>query len=206
MATWTAFHPWIKPLVPGCPDPMIDRAVCDAAIEFCEMTQAFVERGAFATRVGRSVYEVVSEEGSPGMVLGVTLADRSLSPVYIDALVNAYGERWKDHTGQPQFYLADSEDTLRVYPTPDRIESGHITLAVRPERGATAWDDRLYERYAETIAEGALARLLNQYATPWAEPSAAMQRRQRFQQGINKVRAKVNSAYTPASPFAYANL
>ena len=26
MTPWSAFAPWVKPLVPGCPDPMVERA------------------------------------------------------------------------------------------------------------------------------------------------------------------------------------
>lgn len=201
MAAWSAFSLWVRPLVPGCPDPMIERALCDAAIEFCEQTQAFVERAKLNVRAGRDTYEVTSEAGSPGMVLGVTVDDAVLPPVYIEALINRYGEEWKNHTGTPRHYLADNEDTLRLYPTPDTNLTGTLTLAMRPNRADTRWDDRLFERYGETIADGALARLLNQVSTPWAEPNAALQRRQRFLQGISRVRAKAYAAYTPATVY-----
>ena len=202
MAAWSAFLPWVQPLVPGCPNPMVERAVCDAAIEFCELTQAFTERAALRARAGRATYEVQSDDGIPGMVQAVTLGDRVLPPVFLEALTNAYGEAWKDHTGTPRYYIGDGEDQLRLYPTPDKDETGTMTLAIRPSRTATQWDDRLYERYGEVIADGALARLLNQVATPWVDANAALQRRQRFLQGINKVRAKVASAYTPATAYA----
>ena len=202
MAAWSAFSPWVKPLVPGCPDPMVERALCDAAIEFCEMTQAFVERGKLALKAGRATYEVASDEGAPGMVLGVTIGEQPLAPVYLEALTNRYGEEWKNHTGDPRYSLADSEDVLRVYPTPDKDASGTMTLAIRPNRADTSWDDRLFERYGEVIADGALGRLLNQVSAPWAEPNAALQRRQRFMQGINKARAKAMTAYTPSTVYA----
>lgn len=202
MAAWSAFAPWVKPLVPGCPDPMVERALCDAAIEFCELTQAFVQRATLRARNGRATYEVQSDDGIPGMVQGVTLADRVLSPVFIEALTNRYGEEWQNHTGTPRHYLADNEDTLRLYPIPEADETGTLTLTTRPGRADTQWDDRLYERYGEVVADGALARLLNQVSTPWAAPDLALQRRQRFMQGINKVRAKVASAYTPATIYA----
>lgn len=202
MAAWSAFAPWVKPLVPGCPDPMVERALCDAAIEFCEMTQAFTERVTLTTVVGTATYTVDSQAGVPGMVQAVTLDERVLAPVFLEALTNAYGEAWKDHTGTPRYYLGDNEDTLRLYPKPDVVETGTMTLAIRPSRTDTQWDDRLFERYGETIADGALARLFNQAATPWVDPSAALQRRQRFLQGINKVRAKAASAFTPATVYA----
>lgn len=199
MAPWLAFGPWIKPLVPGCPDPMVERAVCDAAIEFCEMTQAFTERATLRTRAGHSAYEVVSDDGIPGMVLGATLAGRTLAPVYLEALTNAHGEAWKDHVGAPQYYLGDAEDHLRLYPAPDADETGTLSIAIRPSRMDTQWDDRLLERYGEIVADGALARLLNQDSTPWHDPNAAMRRRVRFQQGINKIRLKVAAAHAPST-------
>lgn len=202
MATWSAFAPWVKPLVPGCPDPMVERALCDAAIEFCELTQAFVERATLNVRSGRATYEVASDEGIPGMVQGVTVDGNVLPPIFMDALTNVYGEEWKNHTGAPRFYLGDNEDTLRLYPIPDADLTGTMTLSTRPGRADTTCDDRLFERYGETIADGALARLLNQTSTPWADPVMGAARRVKFQQGINKVRAKVASAYTPANIFA----
>lgn len=205
MALWSAFSPWIRPSVAGCPDPVIERAICDAAIEFCELTQAFVERTKFATKVGAATYEVMSDSGIPGMVTGVTLNTRVLPPVYIDALTNARGEAWQDDTGAPTNYLADFEDQVRVYPTPDKAETGTMTLATRPSRSDTGWDDRLYERYGETIADGALARLLGQTGVPWSDANAALYKRQCFMRAINKVRAKVMSAYTPATIYAQFN-
>lgn len=202
MAAWSAYSPWVRAIVPGCPDPMIERALCDAAIEFCELTQAFTERATLRTRAGRAEYEVLSNDGMPGMVQAVTIDERTIAPVFLEALTNSYGEAWKDHTGAPRYYIGDGEDLLRLYPTPDKDEVGTMTIAVRPSRADTEWDDRLFERYGEVVADGALARLLNQVSTPWVEPNAALQRRQRFLQGINKVRAKVMSAYTPATVYA----
>lgn len=202
MTPWLAFGVWVKPLVPGCPDPMVERAVCDAAVEFCELTQAFTERATLQTRAGQSVYEVVSDDGVPGMVQAVTVGEQVLPPVFLEALTNAYGEAWKDHTGTPRYYIGDNEDQLRLYPIPEADEAGTMTLAIRPSRTDTQWDDRLFQRYGEVIADGALARLLNQVSTPWVDPNAALQRRQRFLQGINKVRAKVAAAYSPATVYA----
>lgn len=202
MAAWLDFGVWVKPLVPGCPDPMVERAVCDAAVEFCELTQAFTQRATLKVKAGRAEYEVVSDEGIPGMVQAVTVGDHVLPPVFMEALTNAYGEAWKDHTGTPRYYIGDGEDYLRLYPVPEADDTGTMTLALRPSRCDSCWDDRLYERYGEVIADGALARLLNQVSTPWVDPNAALQRRQRFMQGINKVRAKVASAYSPATAYA----
>jgi len=199
MATWLSFAPWVRPSVPGCPDPMIERAVCDAAIEFCEQTQAFVEAATLTTQVGKASYDVVSDAGVPGMVLSATLGNRTLHPVYVEVLSHSIGDTWRTDTGKPAYYLADFEDQVHVYPIPTEAETGTLTLAARPSRNDTEWDDRLFERYGEIIADGALARLLNQVSVPWSEPNAALQRRQRFQQGINKVRAKAFAAYTPAA-------
>lgn len=203
MAAWSAFSPWIKPLVPGCPDPMIERAVCDAAIEFCEMTQAFQERAPLNIKANKSTYPLSSADGVPGMVLGVTGANEQvLSPVYIEALTNAYGEEWKNHTGDPRHYLATDEDNLRLYPIPLKDQTGTLTLSTRPSRTDTSWDDRLYERYGEIIADGALARLQVQVGTPWADVQSGTFRRTRFAQGISKVRAKVQTGMTPATIYA----
>lgn len=203
MAAWSAFSPWVKPLVPGCPDPMVERAICDAAIEFCEMTQAFQERASLQIKTNKSAYSIYTASGIPGMVLGVTgKNERVIAPVYIDALTNAYGEEWKNHKGTPRHYLADDEDTLRLYPTPQEDESGTLTLSSRPSRNDAGWDDRLYERYGEIIADGALARLQLQVGTPWADAQSGTFRRTRFVQGVSKVRAKMQTGITPATIYA----
>jgi|APCry1669189369_1035219.scaffolds.fasta_scaffold05234_4 hypothetical protein len=199
MAAWSAFYPWVKPLVPACPDPYLDRALCDAAIEFCETTQAFQERVSLKVKANVATYPLTSSEGSPGMVLGVTLGnERTVYPVYVDALTNVYGEQWKDQTGDPVMYLADDEDTLHLYPIPLNDDTGKMTLALRPNRSDTDWDDRLYERYGEIIANGALSRLLLQTGTLWADMVGGAYRKKVFVQGMSKVRAKVQASITPA--------
>lgn len=203
MAAWSAFSVWVKPMVPGCPDPIVERAICDAAIDFCETTQAFQERIPLKMRAARASYPLSSADGLPSMVLGVTGSDqRVISPVYIDALTNAYGESWKDHTGTPRHYLADDEDTLRLYPVPELDEVGTLTVATRPSRTDAQWDDRLFERYGEIIADGALGRLQLQVGTPWADAQSGSFRRTRFVQGMSKVRAKIQTGMTPATLYA----
>jgi hypothetical protein len=203
MAAWADFFPWVKPSVPGCPDFAIERAICDAAIEFCEMTQAFQERASLKIKTGKATYPLSTNSGIPGMVLGVTgNNERVLSPVYIEALTNAYGEEWKNHTGSPKHYLADDEDTLRLYPIPEADETGTLTVTTRPSRTDTEWDDRLFERYGEIIADGALGRLQLQVGTPWADTQSGSFRRTRFTQGVSKVRAKIQTGITPATLYA----
>lgn len=202
MADWGAFTPWVQIPTSGCPEPIVNRALCDAAIEFCETTQAFIERVPLQTQVGQASYELLTDAGSSGMVLGAVLGTRSLSPVYTEALYNVYGDVWRTHTGKPQHYLSDNEDSLQVYPIPDETEAGTLTVAVRPNRNSSDWDDRLFERYGEIVADGALARLLAQLGTPWADANEAMRRRVLFVRGMNRVRAKVLTSFTPATLYA----
>ena len=202
MKLWSDYYPWVKPIVASCPDPIVDRALCDAAIEFCEMTQAFVENQTFKTKPGVSEYDTYTDSGLPAMVTAVTMANnRPLHPIYIDALTNAYGNSWQTVTGQPWYFLGFNEDSLVLYPTPIEVESGVMTLSSRPKRSATGWDPRLFERYGEIIAHGALGRLLNQTGTPWENRDAGAQRVVAFKQGINKVRAKTQAAYTTATVY-----
>lgn len=206
MAAWSDFFPWVKPSVPGCPDLAIERAICDAAIEFCELTQTFVQRASLSIKANRSTYDLQTDAGVPGMVLGVTgTNNRVIPPTYLDALMNARGEAWRNDTGPPSNYIADSEDVLRLYPTPVADESGTLTLAVRPSRTDTSWDDRLFERYAETVALGALSRLFGQVNVGWSDANLALLKRKEFMQGVSKARAKAQNAYTNATIFADLN-
>lgn len=203
MAAWSAFFPWVKPSVPGCPDLAIERAICDAAIEFCEFTQAFVQTSTLKIRANVATYDLSTNSGIPGMALGASGNNgRPITPTYLEALMNARGEAWRNDTGDPINYVADSEDALRLYPIPTKDETGLITLAVRPSRSDTSWDDRLFERYAEIIADGALARLFDQANVNWSDGTLAAVKRAKFQRGMNKVRAKVLTAFTPATLYA----
>lgn len=202
MATaWSAYLPWINPSVPGCPAPIAERAVCDAAIEFCELTQAFRAQVALATVAGTAVYAVTAPSGLPAMILGVKLGTRDIPAVHAEVLTRSLGETWRDDTGAPQCFVADDETTLHFYPNPTAAETGTVTLALRPARDATEWDDRLYQRYAEIVSYGALSRLHDQVSAPWSDPQVAVLRRQLFLRGINKVRAKSLAGYTPAAPY-----
>lgn len=199
MASWEAFAPWVQIPTSGCPEPVVKRALCDAAIEFCEFTHAFVEHHTLSAQIGQSQYDIDTDAGSSSMIIGVSLADRNLSPVYTEALYSVYGEIWRAHTGTPYHYLSDDENSLQVYPIPIADETGTLTLAVRPNRSSTEWDDRLFERYGEIVADGALARLLAQPGTPWADVNESLRRRVLFTRGMNRVRAKVLTSFTPAT-------
>jgi len=199
---WTEYRTWIGPLVPGVTEPMLTRAVCDAAIEFCDMTQATIERFRFFAIPRSNQYELEVDCAKPGMVLGVTLGGRELKPVYLDALYNAHGEAWHDHKGTPEFYLGEDPDTLRVYPSPTTKESGFITVVVRPSRSSQGFSTQFFEHYGEIVSDGALARLLSQPNMPWHDPREAMNRRVLFQRGVNKVRARVMGGHTTATFYA----
>lgn len=201
MTPWSSYAPWVQPIVPGCPEPMVHRAICDAAVEFCEFTHAFTETGTLAVTAGRAAYEIDAGDGVPLMLLGVSAASTALAPTTIEQLMLRFGNTWRTHTGSPQAYLGDGEAVLHLYPIPDADLTLSLSVAIGPSRADIGWDDRLFERYGEIVGSGALARLLAQTSASWANPATASYHQMKFQRGMNKVRSRHLTSYVPITPF-----
>jgi len=157
-----AFFSRLIPHVMGCPEPLAEQAVRDAAIEFCSLTQAVIETlDPITVPAGFDSIELDLPTGTViDQVLQVWFNEQALQAVPIGQVTGIYLP-----DGNPKEYAGvDIDETfnLRLFPAPDRLVRNGLVVrvALRPSRTATQVHDILYQRYADAIVHAAAARLM----------------------------------------------
>ena len=188
MASLADFERFVAPYVNGAPVPAIHDAVLDASIEFCIKTKALrsivdpitLTRGVFE-------YEIDPPEAGTQIadVLTAWLPEGKINPLTRPDLDAMYPAGWANltvsQTELVQGFYCPQPGYIRLVPAMDQKAARALILEVSyaPEQIATTLPDILLNRYAETIATGALARL-HQHNAPYADPSRAISYMQRF--------------------------
>ena len=154
-----AFLPGILPFAPGCATPTAHFGIRQAAIEFCERTRLWRSEDEFDVTL-EGCEAVMSPEGSEILEFEKALFnDQPLIPkttAWLDT--NENGWRSGTHTGRPRYITQTAPDTVTLVPK----EAGRLKmyLWLKPAQECTELPDFLAGKYRETIAFGALSRIL----------------------------------------------
>lgn len=185
----TAFRSRVLPNVPMCPDIVVDEAVLDACIEFCEKTNIIRETLDPVTTTADQFQ--IDFDASPStkivQLMQVWCGVREIYPTQEDASgAFSYSETITGETattGMPQAFSELSSGSIVTYPRPDKAYQLTARVSLKPSRNATVVHDDLYENWANVIAAGALYRLYTMKAT-WQDPQRASLEREEFRSGI----------------------
>ena len=192
MKAVSAFRTRIAGRVPGVLDPVIDIAVLDTCIDFCEKT--LVIRGmldSFLTTASVREYDLqASSPLSVAKVIRVWCDDMELSPVDDDELAGPYGfvssiPGQTATTSAPRLFGQPEPGLIAMYPIPDRAYTINARVALRPTRTATSVSDALFEDWAEAITHGACVRIMTQPGE-FMNPKLADFHRQSYMAEINR--------------------
>lgn len=164
--------PHIDQYAPGCPAPTAYFGIRQAAIDFCERTRLWRYEDDFDIP-GDDAEGVTTPYGSELYLTELVQFDGvELTPVTADWLDrNCRGWRAGEVTGLPQYVVQTEPDTLRVVPW----QAGHLYLFLwlKPSQDAEQLPDFIIDQYRETIAHGALARILAMPGQPFSNPDLA---------------------------------
>lgn len=181
MAALSDLYPYILPHVPSTPEPAIDRAIVDAATEFCRQSLTWQQRTDPIQLIpGVREYDVDVIGCEPVRVLAaVIVGDRALDrrPVAAADLTE---------TGAPVGFVQPVPRLIELTEAPVRADSLVLRVAVEPSMGAVTLDDALVRYWREPIAAGALMRLLLQQGDVNRASVAAPA----FQGGVERARAQ----------------
>ena len=150
MKDWRSFFPDVLPAVAGLalPEPTVEHQTRRAAQEFCRRTRAWrVTLDAVQTNLGAREYDLELEPRSELVRLESATLDGH--PIAV----------WRDRDGRGRFVFTPDGRTVVFSQQPGPGQQLVITAALRPADNAPGIEDTLAERYSETIARGAVARL-----------------------------------------------
>lgn len=197
MVPISVFMPRTAPMLLAAPEPLIEQALVDSAIEFCERTlvvQRVLEP--VRTRKGVPEYDLDLEQDTTlASVIWVSYAGRKLTNVVQQAQENANAYYPADPSAVSTPTQAHVfNDTLRLYPAPD-VDGGELVVrvAVRPVRNARQFPDELYADWVEVVSSGAVARLAVIPGESFTNPELAAAMLGRFEKGVSEAKARAST-------------
>lgn len=185
---------------PTAPDVLLERALVDAAREFCEETRYWVDDTiTMDTVANQDLY-------SPTLPADSVLVDfaeveyegQVLTPATPHTLARELGAKWRTLKDVPKFYMRFGVSMVRIVPfTKDAATAAlRFTVELKPALGATVLDDVFAEPFSETIVNGALARLFAISDKSWSSVAKADRYLNLFYSKISEARSRADNART----------
>lgn len=203
--TYDTFFPEVIPSVFGCPEIVAFNAVRNTVIDFCTETW-FWQHKTFPVPGQANVAEYEPDIPLYTKLVGVVDAwydGKNIHPKSEPELRNIF---WRQDPfvvqGAPNFFYSHDTNQIRLIPIPQvdsEFEGLEMLIAVTPLRNSTSCLDTVYERYAETIAKGALARLKGQTGQPWSDTQGGMMLQKLYQYERSVAKAWVQRNKTRAN-------
>jgi hypothetical protein len=173
MKALSSFVTRVTPYVNGAPQPLIEQAVVDAAISFCEDSLAMREiqttTATVATQASYTLPGATDQEVC--RVLNVWVNNRWIPPASADSV--DYSDA---RSSQPTGYYTtrvNSVMKLVLVPIPDAVYSLQVEVAYRPLRTATTLQDEIFNQWVDAITKGASGRLMQIPGQSYSDSSTA---------------------------------
>ena len=182
------FLPLILPRAPGCPEPIAFDAIRQAAIEFCERTRIWRDTDQFMADEFGDIF--APAQSVIHQIEDARFEGHRLTPVSVQDLNERYpGYDWTTQSGdQPKYITQIHPNTVKIVPAWE----GMITMAIllKPSNDAQELPDFIFDQYARTIADGALAEILMIPGQPYTNPQGGAMYSQRFQQRLDSLQVQ----------------
>lgn len=181
MATLSALHPYVVPHFPNVPEPAIDRAILDGAIQFCRDSLAWQEStDPIQVIAGVAEYDVEPvSNAEPIRVLAAVKAH-----AHLDRALLAGSDITQ--VGEVTGFVQPVPRVVRLVSVPEEGTSIVLRVALEPKATATTLDDSLVRYWKEPIAAAAKQRL----ALTYGDINQAQIAEQQYQFGLSRARAQ----------------
>lgn len=178
MATYESLLPEIIPMVPSCPDTLIENSIRSALIEICEKTGVYQQELDPVTTIA-NLFEYDLEPPSGTVVheiLWVTYDGTDLEPI-TSALLEQRIPEWRKagNEGTPEYFVKQSQSLFYLAPVPNvtKASSTLVRAVLKPTHTSTSCDNDVMNDYRDTIVNGALLRLLRMPGREWTDYAGA---------------------------------
>lgn len=199
MASYESFLSRVMPHVIGAPEPLALQAISDATIEFCEKS-LILQRDHDPVTVIANVVDYDLEPPTGYLVVKVMRAwldNIKLNPAAPDFVADAgvYNRLYSSYSAgpsTPRAYVQKDPRSISLWPVADKKYANGLTMrvALKPTRAAETVEDEIYEDYVETIAAGAISRLMLSPEKPYTNEKLAIYYGGKFTQGLNVARSR----------------
>lgn len=207
---YTSLESRLAPTVPGCPRPVLEQYVREAAIEMCEQTLAWRYEQDLI-RLTPSIYEYDYETPDNTEVVGVihaALNGQKIIPLTQEQIHERY-PAWPDQNQrtEPRFLGQFDPDHFLVVPVPDDSKSYDLKmfLALRPTPDSTGMEKTVFDDCEQAIIHGTLSRLLSLPEKSWTDKGLADYHARQFVYKCSARRAKASLGVARASVTARMN-
>lgn len=181
MATLSELHPYVVPHFPNAPEPAIDRAILDGAIQFCRDSLVWQEStDPIQAIAGVAEYDVEPvSNAEPIRVLAAAKAHAHLDRALLACSDIA-------QAGEVTGFVQPTPRIVRLVSVPEEGASIVLRVALEPKATATTLDDSLVRYWKEPIAAAAKQRL----ALTYGDINQAQVAEQQYQFGLARARAQ----------------
>lgn len=191
--------PEILPMVPGCPDTLIENNIRSAVIELCELASVYQSELDPVTTVS-NIYEYDLEPPtgtSVSKILWITHQGKDLEPL-TTTLLEQRLPKWREQAGVPEYFVQQNSASFMLAPVPSATVVGStiVRAVLRPTHISTACDNDVMNDYRDTIVNGALFRLLRIPNKDWSDMQGASIYGQLFNKGVQDAERRARNADT----------
>ena len=189
MALYESLLPDIIPMVPGCPDTLIESNIRSAVIELCEKAGVYqAELDPVTTVANLYEYDLDPPTGTAvDKILWVTHKGKDLEPI-TTGLLEQRKPNWRDadRAGTPEYFVKLSRNAFWMVPVPSvtTVNSTILRVQLKPTHTSTSCDSQILDDYRDTIVNGALFRLLRLPGKDWTDYTGAQVYGSLYQQGV----------------------
>jgi hypothetical protein len=178
---------------------IVDDAILDAVIDFCNRSRAYRFTPAEITVVASTANYTVPGLPAETEVAWLLAAEYDDRPIDTPD-TGSIPQSWATEEGEVTAAVMYSATQIGLRKVPDEASTLNVRLALRPTLSATAFPDEFNTLYREQIAAGALARLYAMPKKEWSAPDLVALNEDKFEGGIKaaEYRADRGSANAPA--------
>lgn len=193
---YSDFTLYVKPEVGGAPDFLIERAVRDTAIDFCQRTDVYIPEPEFITIIeGVNEYAVTIPTGTElNHIVDIFDDKTALRPISFNELMRRLGN--ETEKGNPRYYAQRDNTDFFVAPIPNKNTSFRVVYSVKPTATSTSIPDTIGREYRETIVHGALYRLQMMAGQPFADGGAAQANRSLYEREVGRTVRQVKYGFS----------
>jgi len=183
---FTDFAPFIRPEVQGCPDFLLERAVRDAATDFCRRTDVYLAEPEYIQiSAGVNEYTVTIPSGTElNHIVDIYSDHIALNPVSFTELLKRLGD--ENTRGTSKFYAQRDNKDFYLAPIPAEKDTLRVLYSLKPTSSSTSIPDTIGKEYREIISHGALFRLQMMAGQPFSNPNFGAINRDLFEKEVGR--------------------